>query len=124
MENVKTLIEFFKSRNVMDIQKEIEVKTLPYPVKVKAVSLSRYQELQARFASKDPARFQKELLLEGLVEPNMRSAELIESLGVSTPEEAVNICFLPGEFQEIVNNVITVSGFDLTIEDKIKQAKN
>ena len=61
----------------------------------------------------------------GLVNPNMKSQELLQAAGVSNAEAAVNKLFLPGEIAKIAEEVLAASGFgNYNINDDIEVAEN
>ena len=56
--------------------------------------------------------------------PNLNDKELQDSYGVMGAEELLKTMLLPGEYAAYIERVQEICGFDTTLEDKIKEAKN
>lgn len=65
------------------------------------------------------------VLCASIVEPNLNDKELQDSYGVMKPEELVKE-MVPeaGEYNALLEFVQQYSGFDITMEDKVNEAKN
>lgn len=60
-----------------------------------------------------------------VVEPNLYDKDLQDSYGVMTPEELLMVMVDdPGEYQAFATFVQNFNGFDVTLEDKVDEAKN
>lgn len=60
-----------------------------------------------------------------IVSPNLYDAELQDSYGVKTPEDLLKeLVDDPNEFGELATFITEYSGFDVTLEDEIEEAKN
>lgn len=67
----------------------------------------------------DNVKYSRELVLAAVVEPDLRDAELCKRYGVADPSFTASAMLLPGEFAELVKEIMDVSGF----EDDDPQAK-
>lgn len=65
------------------------------------------------------------VLCASIVEPNLNDKELQDSYGVMKPEDLVKE-MVPeaGEYNALLEFVQQYSGFDITMEDKVNEAKN
>ena len=60
-----------------------------------------------------------------VVEPNLYDKELQDSYGVMTPEDLLMAMVDdPGEYQEFITFVQKFNGFNVSMEDKVEEAKN
>lgn len=60
-----------------------------------------------------------------VVEPDLQNAELQDSYGVNNPEALLAAMVdLPGEYANLQNFVSELCGFDMTMEEKVDEAKN
>ena len=69
-------------------------------------------------------RFNQLVILNHTVEPNFRSAELIQQAGVSTPEQLLNKMLLAGEIQTLSEQIREVSGFADSLDELVDEVKN
>lgn len=71
------------------------------------------------------AKYLNKMLCACIVYPNLYDKELQDSYEVMTPEDLlVSMIDDPGEYQEFVMFIQKFNGFDVTLEDRIEQAKN
>lgn len=69
-------------------------------------------------------RYMAKLLAASVVEPNLYDKELQDSYGVMTPEALIlEMLDNPAEYQELVDLVQRINGFDSSFEDKVDEAK-
>ncbi len=61
------------------------------------------------------------ILLAGVMEPDLKSAELMTKYGAATPAEMVKKMLLPGEIADIANAIERLSGFRTTTIEEIKK---
>lgn len=69
-------------------------------------------------------RFNQLVILNHTVEPNFRSAELIQQAGVATPEQLLNKMLLAGEIQILSEQIREVSGFADSLDELVDEVKN
>ncbi|MDE5995681.1 MAG: hypothetical protein K2G56_02055 [Eubacterium sp.] len=73
----------------------------------------------------DTSKYIAKMLCACIEEPNLYDKELQDSYGVMTPEELLKeMIDDPGEYQEFASFVQDYNGFNTSLEDKIKDAKN
>ena len=90
--------------------------TIEVPVKGKP-NIYRTKVNSAKYAAK--------MLVASVVFPDLRNAELQDSYGVSSPEDLVKeMVDDPGEYNDFVAFVNKFNGFDVSMEDKVEEAKN
>ncbi|MDF2842471.1 MAG: hypothetical protein K0R00_897 [Herbinix sp.] len=107
------------------LTEKIEIKRLskltgePFFVTVQEVDGERYQELQMELLDKkgraDYSKIYKQntlLVLEGVIEPNLKDQALQEHFGASTPKDLAEILFPGGAMAKIADLISKVSGFD------------
>lgn len=56
--------------------------------------------------------------------PNLNDKELQDSYEVMGAEDLLKTMLLPGEYAAYIERVQEICGFDVTLEDKIEEAKN
>lgn len=56
--------------------------------------------------------------------PNLNDKELQDSYGVMGAEDLLKTMLLPGEYAAYIEQVQEICGFDVTLDDKIEEAKN
>lgn len=56
--------------------------------------------------------------------PNLNDKELQDSYGVMGAEDLLKTMLLPGEYASYIEQVQEICGFDVTLDDKIEEAKN
>lgn len=71
------------------------------------------------------AEYVKKMIAASVVMPDLMDAELQDSYGVKTPEDLLmEMVDDPGEYNDLAAFVQKFQGFDVTFEDKVKEAKN
>lgn len=60
-----------------------------------------------------------DIVVNGLKEPDLRDKKLLEHLGVTTPNQAAEKLFLPGELGQIANTVNELCG--VTSQDEVDE---
>lgn len=71
------------------------------------------------------SKYLAKLMCASVVEPDLYNKELQDSYGVMTPEELVKLMIdNPGEYNDFANFIQSYNGFDETLQDKVKEAKN
>ena len=60
-----------------------------------------------------------------VVEPNLYDKELQDSYGVMTPEDLIKeMIDDPGEYNEFASFIQNFNGFNVSLDDKVEEAKN
>lgn len=59
-----------------------------------------------------------------IVFPNLNDVELQNSYGVMGADALLKVMLKPGEYADLVTKVQEVNGFDVTLEEKVEEAKN
>ena len=71
------------------------------------------------------SKYLAKMLCSCIIEPNLFDKELQDSYGVMTPEDLIKeMIDDPGEYQDFVIFVQNFNGFNVTLEDKVSEAKN
>ena len=71
------------------------------------------------------SKYLAKMLCSCIIEPNLFDKELQDSYGVMTPEDLIReMIDDPGEYQDFVVFVQNFNGFNVSLEDKISEAKN
>ena len=115
--------EFFKGRDITNLTKEIKLKTIPTPIIIRAVTKDEFTEY-SKIAKGDPQKLMELLVINNTVEPNFKSATLLEAFKVTNPKDLINKVLISGEFFAIAEEIGKLSEFDLDINKKVEQAKN
>lgn len=69
-------------------------------------------------------KFNQLIILNHTVEPNFRSAELMQQAGCVTPEQLLNKFLLAGEIQVLAERIREISGFADSLDDLVEESKN
>ena len=72
----------------------------------------------------DMDKYLSKLCVKCVVFPNLNDAELQDSYNVKSAETLLKKLLLPGEYLELKAVVMEVNGFDVSMEDRIDEAKN
>ena len=73
----------------------------------------------------DSGRYNSALLVASVVSPDLNDAGLQDSYGVKEPDDLLKeMIDNPGEYTDFILFVQTLNGFDITLEEKIGEAKN
>ena len=71
------------------------------------------------------SKYLAKMLCSCIIEPNLFDKELQDSYGVMTPEDLIReMIDDPGEYQDFVVFVQNFNGFNVSLEDKVDNAKN
>lgn len=128
------LLEFLVDNPVDDVTEEVIVskRLEKFPFKIKAMTgkeFSEYQKLATAIGKKkkisfDSQKFNEQVVLNHVIEPNFRDAESIKAAKCLSPEQFLYRSLLAGEISELSNKISMLSGFDSDIEETIEEAKN
>ncbi len=73
----------------------------------------------------DTNKYLAKLVAEAVVYPDLYNKELQDSYGVMSPEELLQeMVDNAGEYNSLVEFIQKVSGFDISLSDKVDEAKN
>ena len=115
----------------MQTKRLSEVLGEPTIIKVKALSGDQYTDITTRLVNKKgDADFSKAydvnalLVVEGVVEPNLKDKELQKHFGAATPKELAKLLFPGGELTDVANKITELSGFSKPDEDVEDEVKN
>lgn len=105
--------------------------------KIKAIPMSVYKSIQKECTKTNPKKGTSEidvstlyekLVIEGTVDPNFKDKESIESSGISysinAPSQYLNKVLKSGEIIKLSDEILTLSGFNNSMEDLVEEAKN
>ena len=118
-----SFLEFFKGRDVTNITKEVKIKSIPNVFKIRAVTKDEFSEY-SKIAKSDGQKLMELMVINNTVEPNFKSATLLEAMGVTNPKDLIAKIMLPGEFFDLAEEIGKLSEFDLDINKKVEEAKN
>ncbi|MGN9164968.1 phage tail assembly chaperone [Tissierellaceae bacterium HCP3S3_D8] len=133
----------FLSQNAIKAENEkhviserfVDEKGNPIPWEIRALSEKENQALRKSFTKKtrvkgvvvtetDYEGYLAKLVTECVVFPNLKDKELQESYGVLGAESLAKTMLIGGEYNELLEKVQLVNGFDLEDERIIEEAKN
>jgi hypothetical protein len=104
-------------------EKEYKIKRLsglcgePVVFKLRALPYSRAAELTQ--SQKDDISVH--ILLAGVVEPNLKTPELMTHYNAATPAEMIKKMLLPGEIEDISRAIERLSGYRTDTIEEIKK---
>lgn len=134
-----TLQEFLnKGKNVKNITKKIVVgdrfkdengKDMAFTIKaLTSEQLEKYRDEASTYAKDkfkfNASKFNIGIAIECCVYPNFKDADSIKEKGLHTPEEYVKAVLLPGEIEAISKEIQTLSGYNISVNELIEEAKN
>ena len=71
------------------------------------------------------SKYLAKMLCSCIIEPDLFDKELQDSYGVMTPEDLIKeMIDDPGEYQDFVTFIQNFNGFNVSLEDKVSEAKN
>lgn len=103
--------------------------------KIKAMTNDEFEDIRKAAASIstkkgkrtinfDTKRFNELVVINNTLDPNFKDAESIKKLGCITPEQYLNKVLLAGEIVELSQQIQTLSGFELEMDELVEEAKN
>lgn len=100
--------------------------------KIKAMTNAEFDEIRkaattvkkGRKVEFDAHKFNLRMVINHTVEPDFKHADSIQKLGCSTPEEYVQKVMLAGEVTNLAEKIQSLSGFDISMEELVEEAKN
>lgn len=100
--------------------------------KIKAMTNAEFDEIRkaattvkkGRKVEFDAHKFNLRMVINHTVEPDFKHADSIKKLGCSTSDDYVQRVLLPGEVAALAQKIQELSGFDVSMEDLVEEAKN
>jgi len=113
-------------------EKEVKIKRLSelfggaMIFKLRAVSTDEVSGLQnmtfnVQEQSVDISELQIQVVLAGIIEPELKNAELLAHFGVPTPKELLMKLLSPGEIKGLYDKISDLSGYG---KDSVEDVKN
>lgn len=110
----------------------------PIPWQVSPITATQDEEVRKRCTRRVPVPGKKNmyqpeidydaylgaLAAKCTVFPNLNDAELQDSYGVKGAGECLKAMLEPGEYYDYLEKVQKINGFDVTMDDKVEEAKN
>lgn len=108
----------------------------PFRVKIQAIQGKVYDEIQDKATTtkqnrrtqqmvkeQDNRMLRRLVVLEGVLEPNLREPRLLEAYGIAKGKEEfiVDAAFLPGEVDVLGDRILTLSGYTDDLIDVTKK---
>jgi hypothetical protein len=117
-----------KQTAAIEIKRLSELIGEPFIVKVQEVDSDRMQEIQAmlfdkkgRYDVSQARKVNKLVVLEGVLEPNLKDDKLQKHFGAATPKDLVEILFKGIELTTVADKIAEISGFiEAEAEEEIK----
>lgn len=131
------LISFLSSNPVDEITQEISIpgRLAQFKFKIKPMTQKQFYKYQQiattviQGKNKDvkfnTSRFNELVIINHVIEPNFKDANLLASAGVNDAEEYLNKFFLAGEVANLTEELCLISGFatpDAQLEDEAKNS--
>ncbi|MSS91373.1 hypothetical protein FYJ45_25000 [Eisenbergiella tayi] len=111
----------------MEIKRLSEMMGEPFIVKCRAIPGERYTELSTQIIGDNgEADYGKVyststlIVVEGIMEPNLKDPELLKHFGCATPKDLAGILFQGGDMQKVSDLITDLSGFGDDTDKKIK----
>lgn len=128
------LADFLCEHTVENITDDVVISNrIPFKFKIRAMNseeFNSYRKLATNFdvkrkkASFDSKKLNEQIIINHTVDPDFRNAEDIKRVGCTTPEQYMNKVLLAGEAEELSQQIQSLSGFDLDINEAVEEAKN
>ena len=134
-ENVMTLEDFLATHSVENLTEEIvlneRLKDFKFTIgSMTKDELEKYQKLcvirdkKGNVVKQDSMKFSELVIVNHLLYPNFKSAELLQKLGVNTPAQGLSKVLKVGEITALSERIMKFNGFDEDFEDIRAKAKN
>mgnify|MGYP003529238601 FL=1 len=137
MAKASGLIEFLVENPVADSKVEVSLggRLKGMNLTVRPMTSQEYNDWQkAAYKKKrrgneteqvfDSLWFTEQIVINCVVEPNFKNADMLEKAGCALPQEFLHKYFLPGEVEHIADFISSLSGFgdDYKLEEKVKNS--
>lgn len=123
--NVLDMLLNIDSNKIKNPTKEMEITRLSELTgqkvifKIEGVDMAKYAQIAEQ--SKEVADIRLFTVLEGVIEPNLKSNELCAKYNAITPKEVLVKLLLPGEINSLYEGISELSGFN---KDAVVEVKN
>lgn len=133
-------LEEFLMQNELNTEETMEVKVserIPLPFKIRAISEAENKAIKksCQTVTFDKRTHQKvidtnydlyltRLVIACCIEPNFKNADLQAKFGVMGAEALVDKLLRPGEYNQLLEAVQKINGFDTDINTLVEEAKN
>ena len=114
--------------------KRIKVNGEPVAWKIKTLATEETERMRKKYTTDritrqseerfDATAYNEDVLSKAITYPNLYDAELQDSWGVTEPVELVKAMLTPGEYADLLAAVTEAQGYDVGMEDKVKEVKN
>ena len=126
------LEKYFDLPDLSNITKEIKISDRLGEIAIRAISEPTLQEIRKRSKltldnseeAQGNGKFNLLIMQAGMIDPDFSNADFLMKVGYETPTDFVLNKFLPGEIATVANNIMQLSGFDMGINERVKEAKN
>lgn len=132
---MNALQQFLLESDVSNLKKTIDIggRMKGHALTIRVITGEQYTSYQQqcienpnsakkrRFNTK---RFNELIVVNSLVDPNLKDPEMLKAAKVTRPEDLLYRCFLAGEINTIAEQVLTLSGFDADVEEEMEEVKN
>lgn len=132
---MNALQQFLLESDVSNLKKTIDIggRMKGHALTIRVITGEQYTSYQQqcienpnsakkrRFNTK---RFNELIVVNSLVDPNLKDPEMLKAAKVARPEDLLYRCFLAGEINTIAEQVLTLSGFDADVEEEMEEVKN
>lgn len=123
--------EYVASKRIKDANGE------PIAWKIKTLATDETEKMRKKYTKRitdritrqseerfDTTAYNEELLSKTITYPNLYDAELQDSWGVTEPVDLVKVMLTPGEYADLLAAATEAQGFDVGMDDKVKEVKN
>lgn len=123
--------EYVASKRIKDANGE------PVAWKIKTLATDETEKMRKKYTKRitdritrqseerfDTTAYNEELLSKVITYPNLYDAELQDSWCVTEPVDLVKVMLTPGEYADLLAAATEAQGFDVGMEDKVKEVKN
>lgn len=129
-------LDDIKTKDVVVSNRFKDEKGKPAVIKLRSITQSENNAIMKRCTIReknrqglivenlDKTKYNSELILACIVEPNFKSPEFVKAMGVASPSDALDKLFLPGEFAKLTDAVLEIMGLSNDDNNIIEQAKN
>lgn len=126
---------FLLKTDVSQIKEDIDLggRLAGKPLTIAALTGEQYngyqQQCVENAASKkkrnfNTKKFNELIVINGLVSPNLKDAEMIKQANVPDSIRLMYKIFLAGEIATIAEAILKLSGFDRDVEEEMEEVKN
>lgn len=130
-EKITSLADFLLARDLSNTTETFTLKTEggDFPIKIRPITQSESQEISEQnttYSKKGVPKtnisaVQTEIVVAGVIEPNLKDAHLLKQSGLLTPRDFVSAKFKPGEILEIYKRISSLSGYDMDDEEIVEE---